>query len=441
MFGSESVYCSIPTWLSYFSINLLIAKLFFYRDRDYLYASFLVFFYVFLFLAPVLQVSNGYFPWFDSYTQEDVDMGWWVTFFCIAGFELGYVLKKPVGSSNIQVDKKVLTRKGVVLLFWLAVLVMTLGVLSIGLPSLFLPRNELSEILSAIAGGNASKVMILTAIMRVPAVIVLIVLVYDIVIKFKSGQYKNGLHFQWLIICSLFLIVTIVNNPISTPRFWVGTIFLSLYLVYLVSNGRARSGKWFLINVLILLLAFPVMDIFRKSLDGDIVNAFLSSAPQVELVKSPDFDAFQQQVNTVITVESRGYAYGKQAVSSLFFFIPRSIWQNKSEPTGVLVADTLGYDFLNLSAPIGAELFMDGGLIAVFIGMALIGLLYKKLYILSLSGNGLIVPFYYFFCAYQTYFLRGSMMTVIAFVVVSILFLSIIYWYKNIFFESIKGGK
>lgn len=82
---------SIPAWLCLFLVTYLISKLVLSRSADFLYASFLVFFYVFLLLAPIIQVANGEFPWFDFYQQEDIELSWWVTFFALLGLSLIHI--------------------------------------------------------------------------------------------------------------------------------------------------------------------------------------------------------------------------------------------------------------------------------------------------------------------------------------------------------------
>jgi len=390
-------------------------------------------------LAPILQTSANYFPWHDNYTKSEIEISWWITLFALISFEFGYVLIQKKGVVSVE-SSKVLSKKGVKALFLGAVFSMLVGIANVGFSSLFIPRNELAVILSTSVGGDTSKVMIMSAIMRVPAVIILILFANDLLVKIKSGSYtRDDLAQQKTITFLLFVIVVIVNNPVSTARFWVGCIFLSLYLVWLINKTEKRSGYWFGINVLILLLAFPVMDVFRKSLDGDIVRAFQNSDPGKELVKSPDFDAFQQQINTAIAVELEGINYGRQVMSTLLFFVPRGVWEGKSEPTGVLVASTLGYKFKNLSAPISAEFYMDGKLPGVIIGMLLLGLLYRMLYLQSGLNSSLSTSFFCFFCAYQTYFLRGSMMAVVGFVFASIFLILIIKRYQSTLYEDVKG--
>jgi len=65
-------------------------------------------------------------------------------------------------------------------------------------------------------------------------------------------------------------------------------------------------------------------------------------------------------------------------LSALLFFFPRDFWAGKSRGTGGEAAAFNGYDFVNISAPLPSEFFVDFGLIGVVIGAALFGALLAK---------------------------------------------------------------
>ena len=90
---------------------------------------------------------------------------------------------------------------------------------------------------------------------------------------------------------------------------------------------------------------------------------------QLDLFKyyqsSGDFDGFQSIINTVIYVNTYGFSYGNQIISSILSFIPRSIWASKADPTGSVAASAAGYEYVNISAPLPAEFFIDFGFIGL----------------------------------------------------------------------------
>ena len=123
-------------------------------------------------------------------------------------------------------------------------------------------------------------------------------------------------------------------------------------------------------------------------------------------------------------------------LSSVFFFVPRFFWPGKSEATGVLVANELNYRFDNLSTPLMAEFYMDGGFLGVIIGMFLLGMLYRYLFHLSRNFTILVATFYCLFASYQFYFLRGSLMTVTNYLVVAIATYCVLYYFRTRLFTK-----
>jgi hypothetical protein len=420
---------SLPIWLTLLITIYLIARLFIDRFDDFLYSSFLSFFYVFLLLAPIIQISNGHFPWLDYYDSATVDKSWWITFLSLFFFELGYVFYKNRKDST-DGDVLFLSDFGFWALVLIALLTMAIGIYLNGAGSIFLPRNFITDSHQ----NSVISIMINTAILRVPSIFVLILLYQDILVKNDIlRKYKNKF-LNTSILAVLFLLVVIVNNPISTPRFWVGAIFFSLLIVFLKYKTKKGAPFWFKLNVFVLVLAFPLMDLFRNTLDTDIYQAVQEVSPFNELSTSPDFDAFQQQLNTVVYVHNFDTQNGLQLLSSILFFVPRNIWTSKSEASGVLVADSLNYNFLNLSSPLTAEVYIDFCFYGIIVLMFFLGVMYRYInYTLNIN-NSLLYTLYGFFCAYQIYFLRGSLMAVMPFLFVFfICFISTLIFKTRIF--------
>ena len=78
-----------------------------------------------------------------------------------------------------------------------------------------------------------------------------------------------------------------------------------------------------------------------------------------------DFDAFTMLCRVIQYVGDNGHSFGRQLVSVIFFFVPRSILPIKGQPTGSMVATEQGSSFTNLSAPIMSEGYIDFGLVGV----------------------------------------------------------------------------
>ncbi|MFT2090327.1 hypothetical protein [Paraglaciecola sp. 2405UD69-4] len=430
----------LPAWLSLFLFTYLLGLLFWLRAKDFLYASLLVFFYVFLLLAPLIQISNGSFPWgtpwAGPYSTIYIVEAWWMTFLSLLFFEVGYVLfRKFQNKESGNVIEPLLSNRGKIILVGVAVVCTIVGLAVFGGAQLFLPRNAVVE---GATFTNTSIGPIISAIFRVPAVIIFLLFLYDLISQIKYKDHPKNIKFSLWLLVFIFLIIAIINNPISTPRFWVGAIFLSSVLLYLLACNKLKAASWFMLNVAILVAVFPIMDVYRKSLDSSFIEAVSNINPEGELADSPDFDAFQQQVNSIVVRDISDFSMGNQTLSSLFFFVPRAVWSNKSLASGVVIAELMEYDFKNLSAPLFTEFYLDGWFFGVCMGMFLLGALYRKVQTMHIyRKTPLPAIFYCFFCAYQVYFLRGSLMAVVGFLFVAILLFSAINIFKRLFYKPI----
>ncbi|MDB5341039.1 MAG: hypothetical protein JWN70_6658, partial [Planctomycetaceae bacterium] len=153
---------------------------------------------------------------------------------------------------------------------------------------------------------------------------------------------------------------------------------------------------------------FPVADMFRNSL-----NPSAKSQNPLASMLSGDFDSFAQITNATEFVAVRGHTWGQQMLGVIFFWVPRSFWPGKAIDTGSMLADMKMYSFRNLSAPLWAEFFIDGGWILLVGGMLVLGVVLRQLdasgeRALQVSGTpglvGCILPFY------MLLLLRGSLL-------------------------------
>ena len=112
-------------------------------------------------------------------------------------------------------------------------------------------------------------------------------------------------------------------------------------------------------------------------------------------------------------MNEHGVAVGQQLLGVVLFWVPREVWPGKAIDTGALLANYRGYSFTNLSAPTWAELYINGGMILLVIGMILIGFgfiqLDRQLESVFRAGGlwaiaGAILPFY------MLLVLRGSLL-------------------------------
>jgi hypothetical protein len=177
--------------------------------------------------------------------------------------------------------------------------------------------------------------------------------------------------FLLLTVSTIMLIAC--TNPISTPRYIFGTVALGLLAAigFYGSTNRFRLAA--LGAIAGLLFVFPLLDVFRRTIDSTL--AFESP---FDSFLSGDYDSFAQINNTVLYVMNSGATAGQQALGVVFFWIPRSVWPDKPVDTGILLANERGYGFTNLSAPLPAEMFINGGWAVLVGGMLLFGFALRR---------------------------------------------------------------
>lgn len=364
------------------------------------------FIYVFLGISPLLQIGLRQYPWGGSYTESEIQKAALIIGTGLIGYLLGSEIagkihgrfNRTFGVGNVFDPRKVF-------LVSLVFIPLVLGCMQYlgGVARLFTPRLMQDDlaVLTSVSAALANNGL------YVPCTsFFLIFLSTCLSNKYGSKNFwwSRGGTALWL------LIVLIVANPIGTPRYIFGAVVVAI----LYFNTLKNSWIWSMFLVFTLLLVFPLADMFRYSLT---VSAEHMPPAYEQIVYKPDFDAFQQVVNTVQYVENRGLENGLQTVGSMLFFVPREMWPDKPFPTGQLIGEAMGYSMLNLSEPLWGEFYIDGGLAAVLIGFICYGIFIGVIEGVANveSFRGLAGVICIFFGAYQMYFLRGSLMVVISY--------------------------
>jgi hypothetical protein len=205
----------------------------------------------------------------------------------------------------------------------------------------------------------------------------------------------------------------VVNNPISQPRFWAGTVLLSLLFTsrFMTSPKAFRVGGILLLVSLVLL--FPIADYFRYEKHQHLDAAGITT----QLTTNPDYDAYQQIQAGVLLVEAMGNQ-PKAMLGPPLFWVPRSVWPSKPEDMGIVIARFVGYTFLNLSSPLWVETYVWGGLFGTVAIFAALGFLSRRADIAfhrhrfdrSHLANVIVAPLAF----YQFIILRGSLLQAMA---------------------------
>ncbi|MBK0291292.1 oligosaccharide repeat unit polymerase [Bacillus sp. S34] len=377
--------------------------------------SFYIFVYIFFGIVPLVQVTENMYYWPGIYNNSQQLLAGLIIMSGIIAYDIGGL----IGSKETNQTKQEVINIDYMKVFWLSISSICICIVSImllgGFSTLFSTREQLTQ---AVEGPTAT---IFISLMRIPIFIALTIsLIYLKNSNNKHVLLKGNIPIYFSI-GILIVFNLLVSNPLSTARFWFGTIAFT-YLYFFVKKNTISMSKLIIIVITSIMIIFPYADFFRygSGQNIELKNVFVSG----------DFDAFQQLMNTQNYVKENGLKYGTQTLGTALFFVPRSIWPEKPQGTGEIVAESAGYTYTNLSAPIFAEFYIDFGIIGGAILFCIYGYISAKLqhkYLKTLKNKsinffGLFVPI---LAAYQFFLLRGQFLSTAPALLLIILFIKI----------------
>jgi hypothetical protein len=279
-------------------------------------------------------------------------------------------------------------------------------VAKMGIQTFLQPRLEVSARLSEVFPDDTTAALVV----GVTSMSLLVALVSQIGL-FRQRR-RIGLAAPLPLMIATGLVLLFVVNPVGSARYAVGTVYLAILAAVGIWGTLRRYRIISILTMVSLFFLFPIASTFRNSLSAQV-----SLQNPLDSLLSGDFDSFDQINNTVSFVATRGITWGDQLLGVVFFWVPRSLWPGKAIDTGVLLAEFRGYSFKNLSAPLWAELFINGSWPLLIIGMTLLGFMARR-WDRGLNAQvvatgtptllGCIVPFYLLII------LRGSLLQAMA---------------------------
>lgn len=199
--------------------------------------------------------------------------------------------------------------------------------------------------------------------------------------------------------------------PTGIPRYLVAYIYIPILLIIipqLKSSIKICSLMFFS-----MIILFPFLNEFRYYYSEKDINFI----PDISFFNQAHFDAYQ---NFMEVIRLNYITFGEQILVVGFFFIPRSIWENKPIGSGAQMALDNDYVFTNISMPFIAEGYVNFGYIGVFIFLYIFSFLmrqidFKYLTHIELSSNSYSVAKGIFFCAAIFFISRGDLLSSFAF--------------------------
>jgi hypothetical protein len=356
---------------------------------------FYLFCYIWLGLAPLLQLQNGRGPLPYPIGDEDYLRAGVLVVLGLMVFEIAKKASSvaPAHGGRQPAEARLMLFSWVVIAFSIA-MVAYVG----GPAALWSSRQEFS---AGVYGEGTDKAFgaVVSSLLIAPPFVALGALIH------RGRGASSRLAYASTVVPLLGLNV-LINNPISQGRFWFTTVWASLAILLLLKReiGLSLLPLLFVVGTLVI---FPNADIFRY--ENSTLQNFEFIPPGDQLKNKGDFDSIQQIALGIVYVADQGFALGAQALSTLLFFVPRAIWPTKAIDTGSVLANYVGFGNANLSAPLWIEAYIDGGILMVVAAFVVLGIVHGRLESLRAPSLGTVV-----FALYQLVLLRGSLLASMA---------------------------
>ena len=389
--------------------------------------TFWAFVYLFMGLSSLAQATADRFPIPNQLFAEEIRVQALAgVLFGLLAFDLGraFALTRQRTRLRRRVERPVISPRRVWILGVVAG-VCTMGIVMTtgGLGTRFQSRQRADE---AIFGktpwnvqiyqlDNKTVGLVKTMLLWIPAFVAILLLLY--LRKCAAARFPKTTRVRWvrgpvtsLLLVGLVIVNIVANNPIANPRIRFGGVLFSITLI-LLHVERPRRLRVFLVGLLVaILVVFPYADVFRY----DVQQTIQITPLRGQLVDSPDYAMFQQEMNGIVYVRTHGYTFGRQTLAAMLPFVPKSVWAGQPDATGDIIARNPD---INASATLWTEANVEGGWLAIGVLFLLYGMaamLADEAYERRARGRpslvGVAVPT---FAAFQFFVLRGSLLPVV----------------------------
>lgn len=371
--------------------------------------GFWLFSYVWFGLAPLAMLATDSYPLSFVVSQRTAITACVIVECGLLAYSAGAVLSARRPHRRSTVLEPLLARRiSHVRLLMLCALAVLLAVVLIpgqgGIATFFASRQAANE--AGDAGASSAGRALAAWSLSVPAFWALLTLLH-VPRNRRGDRLLRGL--RWALLPLMLALNVVVNNPVSQPRFWAGTVLLTL----LFAAPSLRRPQGFRVGAAAILttvlVVFPYSDYFRTENPGEIEVVSLAE----QFTTNGDYDAYQQ-VQTGVSLSRESSFLPQAALGPPLFFVPRALWPQKPPDTGIRLARHAGYSFQNLSAPLWIESYLWAGFPSVIAVFGLYGALGRRIddvrnRLREEAGTlaALLVPALAF---YQLILLRGSLM-------------------------------
>jgi len=196
-------------------------------------------------------------------------------------------------------------------------------------------------------------------------------------VAWRTLLHKRNRYEIWrynIFLAILLPLLLLAVNPFNSPRFINISVWLPILLVAFSKFLRFRIVYTMVLFGIIVLM--PLMSFTsRFGLEG---TAMIDKENYIaDAFKIQDVDVFDTLSYAIDFPKANGYGHGKNIMTNLFFFVPRTIWPSKGIGGGLEVGEELKTfqkgGTANLSFFPGGELYLDFGWAGIIVGSLAIG--------------------------------------------------------------------
>ena len=412
-------------WSSFFVNFLLITSIAYYHlNIEKVFSpfltSFIIFNYLFFFLAPVFQISamndlNFRFPNDFAFNTSSVVFAnlLILIFNMVFIFSYLYFKDKKLGKNKEQateVNFKYNTP--------LAILVLLVACVAIAVFNYDYLLKDISESVYIIKDESTSLLLLKKKFLFFTPL-------GGIVLTLKHLQMTNKINSNtFFVVLSLVIFIVLLfffKNIFTEKRNTLGPIYIAL--IYLFFPKLLNSNaKFFLFMFLSMVIIFPLSSTLTH-IDASLEQIFVKPSLIYEsflrfgtisgAFESLHYDAFSNIMATVEYVKLYGLSWGYQLLGVCLFFVPRSLWTTKPLSTGELIGnhlfDTTPRNFTNLSNSVVSEGFINFGFIGIVVLAIVLAYFIVKFIIWHRSEDCLKQFIAFYFAVHLMFLLRGDL--------------------------------
>ncbi|MDE8650479.1 hypothetical protein [Novosphingobium album (ex Liu et al. 2023)] len=309
---------------------------------------------IYLILPGYHHGSNNTFPFYGMHYPEDIRLraAGLISVFIIS-LMIGYMIgdqSQRMGRAPKLIGREIIFPNKVLLIAFTVAAVAATGVFlaTVGFGGAFGLRGETG-------GGGGSKAAV-GLLVTLPRIVTFVSFAYCYILFLRAR--KAGIALYFLLLNTPFFFVT--NFPLALARFALFGIVL--FFVVQTYNLRGAMARTVLTVAFVFgaLFAMPYVDSLTRHVSEGSAGSLQQS--YTSYLESGDFDGLQSIQNAIIYHDSKGTTNGRQIISAALFFVPRSIWSEKGEPTGAITSKAAGFEFNNISQPLPSEFYVDFGI-------------------------------------------------------------------------------